>query len=145
MLWAVRQDIPRLAGYSRFGIQPSYQAFTAPEFDGVIFERFSGFARRLIVVVTDQRYRPDDVSILSNGVRPIFGHLNCLRSHPSGSNKSNDGGQDYPGSQIGNKWQFAELSTCRKQEETNMPVLLLWAVPAVIVIGGAGYWLVHLH
>jgi len=26
-----------------------------------------------------------------------------------------------------------------------MPVLLLWAVPAVIVIGGAGYWLVHLH
>jgi cytochrome c-type biogenesis protein CcmH/NrfF len=26
-----------------------------------------------------------------------------------------------------------------------MPVLLLWAVPAVIVIGGAGYWLVHMH
>jgi hypothetical protein len=30
-------------------------------------------------------------------------------------------------------------------EERIMPVLLLWAVPAVIVIGGAGYWLVHLH
>jgi len=26
-----------------------------------------------------------------------------------------------------------------------MPVLLLWAVPAVIVVGGAGYWLVHMH
>jgi len=26
-----------------------------------------------------------------------------------------------------------------------MPVLLLWAVPAIIVIGGAGYYLVHLH
>jgi hypothetical protein len=26
-----------------------------------------------------------------------------------------------------------------------MPVLLLWAVPAVIIIGGTGYWLVHLH
>jgi len=30
-------------------------------------------------------------------------------------------------------------------EERIMPVLLLWAVPAVIVIGGAGYWLVHMH
>jgi len=26
-----------------------------------------------------------------------------------------------------------------------MPVLLLWAVPAVIVVGGAGYWLIHMH
>jgi hypothetical protein len=26
-----------------------------------------------------------------------------------------------------------------------MPLLLLWAVPAVIVVGGAGYWLVHMH
>ena len=26
-----------------------------------------------------------------------------------------------------------------------MPVLLLWAVPAVIIVGGAGYWLVHMH
>ena len=31
------------------------------------------------------------------------------------------------------------------REERTMPVLLLWAVPAVIVVGGAGYWLVHLH
>jgi hypothetical protein len=26
-----------------------------------------------------------------------------------------------------------------------MPVLLLWAVPAVVVIGGASYWFLHLH
>jgi len=32
-----------------------------------------------------------------------------------------------------------------KTEEEKMPVLLLWAVPAIIVIGGAGYYLVHLH
>jgi hypothetical protein len=31
------------------------------------------------------------------------------------------------------------------KEERTMPLLLLWAVPAVIVIGGAGYWLVHVH
>jgi len=37
------------------------------------------------------------------------------------------------------------ISPCIKQRRGTMPVLLLWAVPAVIVIGGAGYWLVHLH
>jgi hypothetical protein len=31
------------------------------------------------------------------------------------------------------------------KREAKMPVILLWAIPAVIVIGGAGYWLVHLH
>jgi hypothetical protein len=30
-------------------------------------------------------------------------------------------------------------------EEATMPVLLLWAIPAVLVIGGGGYWLLHLH
>jgi hypothetical protein len=29
------------------------------------------------------------------------------------------------------------------EEESNMPVLLLWAVPAVIVVGGVGYYLVR--
>jgi len=29
------------------------------------------------------------------------------------------------------------------EEETYMPVLLLWAVPTVIVIGGVGYYLVR--
>jgi hypothetical protein len=28
-------------------------------------------------------------------------------------------------------------------EESVMPVLLLWAVPAVIFVGGVGYFLVH--
>jgi len=26
-----------------------------------------------------------------------------------------------------------------------MPVLILWAVPAVLVVGGVGYFLVHMH
>jgi len=26
-----------------------------------------------------------------------------------------------------------------------MPVILLWAIPAIIVIGGASYYLVRLH
>jgi len=32
-----------------------------------------------------------------------------------------------------------------EKEERIMPVLLMWAVPAVIVIGGASYWFLHLH
>ena len=33
----------------------------------------------------------------------------------------------------------------RQREERTMPILVMWAVPAVIVIGGVGYWLVHMH
>jgi hypothetical protein len=29
------------------------------------------------------------------------------------------------------------------EEEVKMPVLILWAVPAVIFVGGVGYFLVH--
>jgi hypothetical protein len=31
----------------------------------------------------------------------------------------------------------------RAYEEAKMPVLIMWAVPAVIVIGGVGYYLVR--
>jgi len=31
------------------------------------------------------------------------------------------------------------------EEEAEMPVLLLWAIPAAIIIGGGGYWIMHLH
>jgi hypothetical protein len=46
---------------------------------------------------------------------------------------------------IGNKWQLTCVCWMRaaNEEETYMPVLLLWAVPAVIVVGGVGYYLVH--
>jgi hypothetical protein len=30
-----------------------------------------------------------------------------------------------------------------KPEERTMPVLLLWGIPAVIFVGGVGYFLVH--
>jgi len=29
--------------------------------------------------------------------------------------------------------------------ERNMPVILLWGIPALIVIGGGAYWIAHLH
>ena len=51
----------------------------------------------------------------------------------------------YRNFKVGNKWQFEPLFLRGSTEERDMPVLLLWAVPAVIVIGGAGYWLVHMH
>jgi hypothetical protein len=42
-----------------------------------------------------------------------------------------------------NKWQFWMFVSCRANEEANMPVLILWAVPAIVVIGGVGYYLVR--
>jgi len=30
-------------------------------------------------------------------------------------------------------------------EERKMPVVLLWAIPTIIVIGGASYYLIHVH
>jgi hypothetical protein len=30
-------------------------------------------------------------------------------------------------------------------EEETVPIILLWAIQTVIVIGGGGYWLMHLH
>jgi len=26
-----------------------------------------------------------------------------------------------------------------------MPVFILWAVPAVIILGGGAYWIAHMH
>ena len=37
------------------------------------------------------------------------------------------------------------LGSVAYQEEAVMPVLVMWAIPAVVVIGGAGYFLVHMH
>jgi predicted membrane protein len=41
----------------------------------------------------------------------------------------------------GNKWQICGVFSLRaNEEEAHMPVLLLWAVPTVIVVGGVGYY-----
>jgi hypothetical protein len=44
-----------------------------------------------------------------------------------------------------NNLEGSTVFMCGLNEEYAMPILLLWAVPAVIVVGGAGYWLIHLH
>jgi hypothetical protein len=31
------------------------------------------------------------------------------------------------------------------EEETDMPVILLWGIPTLIVLGGGTYWLLHMH
>jgi hypothetical protein len=43
----------------------------------------------------------------------------------------------------GNKWQISGVSSGAFEEETSMPVILLWAVPTVVFIGGVGYLLVR--
>jgi hypothetical protein len=31
------------------------------------------------------------------------------------------------------------------EEETDVPVILLWGIPTLIVLGGGTYWLLHMH
>jgi hypothetical protein len=39
----------------------------------------------------------------------------------------------------------AVKETNKRWRRTAMPVFILWAIPAVIVIGGGAYWIMHLH
>ena len=32
-----------------------------------------------------------------------------------------------------------------RTEEEIMPVILLWGIPTLFVVGGGAYWLVHMH
>ena len=41
--------------------------------------------------------------------------------------------------------RFHVENTRQHIKEKTMPVFLMWAIPAVIVIGGGGYYLVHMH
>jgi hypothetical protein len=51
------------------------------------------------------------------------------------------GGQPSMAPRYGNKWQICGVFSLRaNEEEAHMPVLLLWAVPTVIVVGGVGYY-----
>ena len=49
----------------------------------------------------------------------------------------------FPGEQQGQlpviRWAMLEL------EEDTMPVILLWGIPTLIVVGGGAFWLVHAH
>ena len=45
----------------------------------------------------------------------------------------------------GNNPFLAEFSPLFDLKEDNMPVLILWAVPAVLVIGGGVYLIGHMH
>jgi hypothetical protein len=37
------------------------------------------------------------------------------------------------------------LSRPTFKREQIMPVIFLWGIPAIIVIGGGAYWIAHLH
>jgi hypothetical protein len=41
--------------------------------------------------------------------------------------------------------RWGVLSSTNLQRRTAMPVFILWAIPAVIVLGGGAYWIMHVH
>jgi hypothetical protein len=48
-----------------------------------------------------------------------------------------------------NPWNFVCSVTlsraANKPKEKNMPVVLLWGIPVLLVVGGGTYWIMHLH
>jgi hypothetical protein len=43
---------------------------------------------------------------------------------------------------IGTARNFVDGGKLRRKD---MPVILLWGIPTLLVVGGGGYWLMHLH
>jgi len=33
----------------------------------------------------------------------------------------------------------------RNEKEQTMPVIFLWGIPAIVVLGGGVYWIAHMH
>lgn len=50
---------------------------------------------------------------------------------------------ETPGAAKGTRWNHFRYLIEGKNGGATMPVLLLWAVPAVIVVGGVGFYLVR--
>jgi hypothetical protein len=66
--------------------------------------------------------------------------FNCLALH-----KRPDPVQPFSSFRYREQVAIRSVIPSLEREERIMPVLLMWAVPAVIVIGGASYWFLHLH
>ena len=45
----------------------------------------------------------------------------------------------------GNPPERKAFSRHADQRRTAVPVFILWAIPAVIVLGGGAYWIAHIH
>jgi hypothetical protein len=69
--------------------------------------------------------------------------LGSKRLKMGGGTSSQGAAKSDPGT-TGNESAFSP-SRARSNRRVVMPVLVMWAVPAVIVIGGVGYFLVHMH
>jgi len=52
---------------------------------------------------------------------------------------------DLPAHQtpFGNKWQWPRVTASRAIRGEDKAILPLWGIPAVIFVGGVGYFLVH--
>jgi hypothetical protein len=109
------------------------EAFTAPKLYVVTVNRSLGLSDGFAVVSAGEALETDEVAVVADNVGPII----CHPRYPNaGSSKS-----PKPG---GNNWQYVGVSLARAEaEESAMPVLIMWAVPAVVVIGGVGYFLVR--
>ena len=94
------------------------------------------------------RFSESEITWLSGGAlgfrHPSEGHRFLSEGAIAGSRSERRG---KIRTDTGGEWNSRDwASVCSSwatDEESKMPVLLLWAVPAVIVVGGVGYYLVR--
>jgi hypothetical protein len=139
-------------------------AIQLPEFNVVAVNESAGLLFGVLVILTEKFNGAENVAVPSHDVHAIM--LHARRSRSGGSVKRSQSpvaaegrsvmGQctksdiiRLPGSGLGiqkygNNWQCVGVFYPRAEaQESVMPVLIMWAVPAVIFIGGVGYFLVR--
>jgi hypothetical protein len=106
------------------------EAFTAPKLYVVTVNKPLRLGDGFAVVSAGEALETDEVAIVADNVGPILPSALSLTLEPP--------------KPLGNKSQCVGVALARAEaEESAMPVLIMWAVPAVIVIGGVGYFLVR--
>jgi hypothetical protein len=113
------------------------EAFTAPKLYVVTVNRSLGLSDGFAVVSAGEALETDEVAVVADNVGPIICHPRYPQRWIEQIAKA---GRE----QLAIRRRFlSEGRTRAEAEESAMPVLIMWAVPAVIVIGGVGYFLVH--
>jgi hypothetical protein len=112
--------------------QPDDEALTAPQLDILALDQMPRLLDGFRIVGTRQPHEPDKMPVAPDEIYSIVHHpatpTDLTKAIKRLSGTSGNG----------------RALHCRGQkEERTMPVLLLWGIPAVIFVGGVGYFLVH--
>jgi hypothetical protein len=55
--------------------EPNNEARAAPKLNIMTVSQAPRIGNSLVIVATDERFKPNEMSVVPNGISPIFGHL----------------------------------------------------------------------